>query len=68
MDSTLFTHDLYLASPLGAKFWPEDVDPTLCTHMIYAFGKINWSGELATWEWNDDAIIGRVMALKTVGL
>lgn len=24
----------------GAEFYPEDIDPELCTHVIYAFSKI----------------------------
>jgi len=49
--------------PEGGEFWPEDVDPTLCTHMIFSFGTIK-NGELATFEPNDDEVIGRLMALK----
>ena len=51
----------------GGEFWPEDVDPTLCTHMIFSFGTIK-NGELATFEPNDDEVIGRLMALKKVYL
>ena len=37
-----------------ARFLPEDIDPTLCTHIIYAFATINGSLlELAEAEWND---------------
>ena len=40
----------------NAKFFPEDLDPSLCTHLIFAFAKIvevndEWS--LGTTEWND---------------
>jgi len=49
--------------PEGGEFWPEDVDPTLCTHMIFSFGTIK-NGELATFEPNDEEVIGRLMALK----
>lgn len=26
--------------PTGSEFYPEDIDPELCTHIIYAFAKI----------------------------
>ncbi|CAF1136594.1 unnamed protein product, partial [Brachionus calyciflorus] len=26
--------------PSGAEFYPEDINPELCTHVIYAFAKI----------------------------
>ncbi|XP_065923216.1 chitotriosidase-1 [Magallana gigas] len=34
------------------KFYPENVDPNLCTHVIYAFAKMN-GNRLAPFEWND---------------
>ncbi|KAI8496460.1 Endochitinase 1 [Branchiostoma belcheri] len=35
------------------KYYPEDIDPALCTHVIYAFAKmVNY--QLAPFEWNDD--------------
>eukprot|EP00105_Crassostrea_gigas_P040449 XP_019924597.1 PREDICTED: probable chitinase 3 [Crassostrea gigas] len=37
-----------------AKFFPENVDPTLCTHLIYAFAKLN-GNKLAAFEWNDES-------------
>lgn len=37
-----------------AKFYPENVDPTLCTHIIYAFAKMN-GNHLAPFEWNDES-------------
>jgi len=51
--------------PEGGVFWPEDVDPTLCTHMIFSFGTIK-NGELATFEPNDEEVIGRLMDLKKI--
>lgn len=32
---------------------PENLDPTLCTHIIYAFGVLKDS-KLASFEWNDE--------------
>lgn len=37
-----------------AKFFPEDIDVNLCTHLVYAFAKIS-DGVLAPYEWNDDS-------------
>ncbi|KAL8597655.1 hypothetical protein ACOMHN_031590 [Nucella lapillus] len=38
----------------GGKFFPDSIDPTLCTHMIYAFAKLS-GNHLAHFEWNDDS-------------
>ncbi|KAL8597656.1 hypothetical protein ACOMHN_031591 [Nucella lapillus] len=40
--------------PTGGKFFPDSIDPTLCTHMIYAFAKLS-GNHLAPFEWNDDS-------------
>ncbi|CAG0881604.1 unnamed protein product [Darwinula stevensoni] len=51
------------------KFLPEDVDPELCTHVIFAFGWLK-KGKLAAFESNDDSEDGkkglfeRVVAMK----
>lgn len=36
-----------------ARFVPEDIDVKLCTHLIYAFAKLD-GYKLAAVEWNDD--------------
>ena len=46
-----------------AKFLPKDVDPDLCTHIVYAFAKIQ-SGVLTTFEWNDETLYKQVTDLK----
>lgn len=40
--------------PGNAKFLPSDIDPHLCTHIVYAFAKIN-NNRLEAFDWNDDA-------------
>ncbi|XP_076472360.1 LOW QUALITY PROTEIN: acidic mammalian chitinase-like [Babylonia areolata] len=40
--------------PSGGKFFPDNIDPTLCTHMIYSFAKLT-GNHLAPFEWNDDS-------------
>ncbi|CAH1794863.1 unnamed protein product, partial [Owenia fusiformis] len=40
--------------PDQGKFTPENIDPQLCTHIIYAFAKIE-NGQLAPFEWNDES-------------
>jgi chitinase len=35
---------------------PQNIDPSLCTHLIYAFSVIT-NGELTTFEWNDESNI-----------
>ncbi|XP_038138573.1 acidic mammalian chitinase-like [Cyprinodon tularosa] len=46
------------------KYTPENIDPNLCTHLIYAFSVINPSNELSTFEWNDDVLYKSFNALK----
>merc|ERR1712002_408150 len=47
-----------------ALFEPEDIDPHLCTNIIYAFAQINSKHKLAMFEWNDDDMYKRTIALK----
>ncbi|KAL1021026.1 hypothetical protein UPYG_G00007770 [Umbra pygmaea] len=51
--------------PGSAKYVPANVDPHLCTHLIYAFSMINHNNELATYEWNDDVLYQSFNGLKT---
>uniref|UniRef100_A0A671KEF3 Oviductal glycoprotein 1 n=1 Tax=Sinocyclocheilus anshuiensis TaxID=1608454 RepID=A0A671KEF3_9TELE len=47
-----------------AKYLPENVDPNLCTHLIYAFAIINYANNIAGSEWNDVALYSTFNALK----
>lgn len=47
-----------------ARYLPENVDPYLCTHLIYAFAIINYANNIAGSEWNDVALYSTFNALK----
>jgi GH18 family chitinase len=48
------------------KYFPENVDPSLCTHVIYAFAKIGNGYTLQPYEWNDDKMFVRFAEIKRV--
>ncbi|XP_026055365.1 acidic mammalian chitinase-like [Carassius auratus] len=50
--------------PGVGKYMPENVDPQLCTHLIYAFSIINSANELSTFEWNDETLYKSFNGLK----
>uniref|UniRef100_A0A3B4DSV0 chitinase n=1 Tax=Pygocentrus nattereri TaxID=42514 RepID=A0A3B4DSV0_PYGNA len=50
--------------PGVGKYMPSNVDPFLCTHLIYAFSMINHANELVTYEWNDETLYQAFNALK----
>ncbi|CAL8341064.1 unnamed protein product [Lota lota] len=50
--------------PNQGKYLPQDVDPFLCTTLIYAFAMINSNHELITYEWNDDVLYKAFNGLK----
>lgn len=41
--------------PKPGSFFPDNVDPKLCTHIIFAFAKLNDLYELQSFEWNDES-------------
>ncbi|XP_006025096.1 acidic mammalian chitinase-like isoform X1 [Alligator sinensis] len=49
--------------PEAAKYTPEDVDPFLCTHLIYSFAGIK-DHKITTTEWNDEILYSQFNALK----
>ncbi|KAJ8258703.1 hypothetical protein COCON_G00177150 [Conger conger] len=51
--------------PSPGMYLPRNVDPHLCTHIIYAFAGINYANELVTQEWNDNTSHASFNALKT---
>lgn len=42
---------------------PKDVNPSLCTHLIYAFAGMT-NHQLSTIEWNDEKLYAEFNALK----
>ncbi|XP_064602938.1 acidic mammalian chitinase-like [Liolophura sinensis] len=56
------------ARPSIGKFWPENIDPFLCTHVIFAFVDVTEDGrDLKPNNWNDlgeDGLYARTLALK----
>ena len=48
----------------AGKYTPTNVDPHLCTHLIYAFAVINDANELSTYEWNDETLYRSFNGLK----
>ncbi|PSN31011.1 putative chitinase 10, partial [Blattella germanica] len=45
--------------PKHGKFLPEDIEPDLCTHIIFAFGWLK-KGKLSSFESNDETKDGKV--------
>lgn len=42
--------------PNNTKYTPSNMDPFLCTHLIYAFAAINTTTyEIKSFEWNDES-------------
>jgi chitinase len=50
--------------PGAGRYTPENIDPFLCTHIIYAFAQVSYSGELALFDYSDDNLFTRVVAMK----
>uniref|UniRef100_A0ABM5G731 chitinase n=1 Tax=Pogona vitticeps TaxID=103695 RepID=A0ABM5G731_9SAUR len=50
--------------PEPARYFPNNIDPNLCTHLVYAFATMN-SHKIAPYEWNDeDRLFPEFQALK----
>ena len=39
--------------PEGGKFFPENINPRLCTHVVFAFAKVKHD-RIESYEWNDE--------------
>ncbi|XP_071107290.1 chitinase-3-like protein 1 [Haliotis cracherodii] len=48
---------------LNATFSPQDIDPALCTHIIYAFAALE-NNTINPTEYNDFTLYGQIMSLK----
>ncbi|XP_051804683.1 acidic mammalian chitinase-like [Acanthochromis polyacanthus] len=46
------------------RFLPENVDPFLCTHLVYAFAVINHASEITEHEWNEKKLYRPFTELK----
>nr|XP_046237225.1 chitinase-3-like protein 1 [Scatophagus argus] len=46
------------------KFLPENMDPFLCTHLVYAFAVINHANEITEYEWNEKTLYKSFTGLK----
>lgn len=51
--------------PDKGKYTPDKIDPFLCTHILFAFAKID-QHELKEYEWNDGKMSEQVIKLKEV--
>ncbi|NWS61791.1 CHIA chitinase, partial [Chunga burmeisteri] len=45
------------------KFMPDNIDPCLCDHLIYAFAGMS-NNEITTYEWNDETLYKSFNGLK----
>uniref|UniRef100_A0A3Q3KGG2 chitinase n=1 Tax=Monopterus albus TaxID=43700 RepID=A0A3Q3KGG2_MONAL len=49
--------------PGAGKYFPTNVDPCLCDHLIYAFAGMD-NNMIKTYEWDDEKLYGEFQALK----
>ncbi|XP_005939828.1 acidic mammalian chitinase [Haplochromis burtoni] len=52
--------------PSAGKFTPDNIDPFLCTHVIYALATINSFNQITPVEWNDPQLYSSLNSLKNV--
>ncbi|XP_040889325.1 chitinase-3-like protein 1 [Toxotes jaculatrix] len=46
------------------KFLPQNVDPFLCTHLVYSFAIISHANEISEYEWNEKSLYKSFTELK----
>ncbi|KAE8297874.1 Acidic mammalian chitinase [Larimichthys crocea] len=46
------------------KYLPENIDPFLCSHLVYAFAIINHANEITEYEWNEKNLYKSFTELK----
>ncbi|XP_005991782.2 acidic mammalian chitinase-like [Latimeria chalumnae] len=46
------------------RYLPENIDPNLCTHLVYAFASMN-ENKITMYEWNDETLYKAFNDLKT---
>ena len=49
--------------PGAGKYFPTNIDPCLCDHLIYAFAGMDGNA-IKTYEWDDVKLYGQFQALK----
>ncbi|XP_069592033.1 acidic mammalian chitinase-like isoform X1 [Ranitomeya imitator] len=49
--------------PSPATYMPDNVDPCMCTHVIYAFATMT-NNQIQTFEWNDPQLYASLNSLK----
>jgi len=54
--------------PDNGKFTPQNVDPFLCTHVIYTMATINSFNQITPVEWNDAQLYTALNSLKSINL
>ncbi|XP_039901249.1 acidic mammalian chitinase-like [Simochromis diagramma] len=52
--------------PSAGKFTPDNIDPFMCTHVIYALATINSFNQISPVEWNDPQLYSSLNSLKNV--
>lgn len=53
--------------PKGGTFWPEDIDPYLCTHVLFSFAQVSRTTHtLEIYEENDHDLYAKINALKKI--
>ncbi|KAM9859976.1 acidic mammalian chitinase-like [Aulostomus maculatus] len=52
--------------PSSAKFTADNIDPFLCTHVVYSLATINSLNQVSIIEWNDEQQYARLNTLKNV--